>query len=250
MLAVQVKTEDFREKIQQLAQIEQAIRKVVIFSLSDTVDDVHRRQVFEMDRVFDRPTRYVKRGLRKRYPAGKARSGFRAPGIMEAGTYFEDFGGSMPPADVIKPHVFGGTRKVKKSERRMRGIAGLGNSYLLPGKDAAGYLDKHGNMKGSAVTQMLNKFGTIETARPGQKRRKGDTKEGVGYYKIKVPTGHVIIKRTGKRTERFMFATEKVPQYRKNVRYDYFDIGSEQVKAKFPLHVNRIMNKEIADIIR
>ena len=253
MLAVQVKTNNFSQKVRKFAEVPNAIKRTVIFSLNDTVDDLHARQLVEMDRAFDRPTRFIKRGLRKRYAAGRPRPGFRAPGAEVAGLYFEEFGGSITPEEVIKPHVFGGSRKQKPNERRLADAIwrdSEGNAYNVGGGFYAmmgqGYpRNKHGNITPARYSEMLSKLGTIDTARPGQKRRKGNTK---GYF-ISAKGGRpsAVMERKGKNVQVMLSLTRKPPQYRK--RYRYFEVGRDQVTVSLPRHFNRIMNKEIKRIM-
>lgn len=248
MLAVKVEgLSEFDRKVRKLADMPDAIARSINFAVADTLDEVAGKRVGQglmaaaVDRVFDNPgvTPYVKRGLKKRYPTGRVRGGFMEPmGPSKAGIYYEFFG-SPSVEDIMKPHVFGGGRKVKPFERRLRGVGGLGLSYGMPGKDAK--LNKYGNMSGGQISQMLSSLGTIETAqayqRGGKERKQTASmrkaKKAVSFYIIKTGSGRLIIKRSGDRTERFMFMTEKTPQYRKRVKYDFFEIGSAHMLREF-----------------
>jgi hypothetical protein len=207
----------------------------------------------EMESAFDRPTAYVKRGLRKRYAAGRERSGFRAPGAQVAGLYFEDFPVGKSPEDIVKPHVYGGARGFKRNERRLpdavwRGEGGkynLGSGwYGIMGKDYP--KNRNGNITGARYSEALSRLGTIDTARPGQKR--GSSKKGASRaYFILVKGGRpvAVMERTGPRYPiiPMLALTRKTPQYPK--RYRYFEVGQQQVMASLPRHFNRIMNKEM-----
>jgi hypothetical protein len=253
MLAVKVETPNIDEVLRKFADLPQAITRTVIFSLNDTVDDLHKRQLMEMESAFDRPTAYVKRGLRKRYAAGRERSGFRAPGAQVAGLYFEDFPVGKSPEDIIKPHVYGGARGFKRNERRLpdavwRGEGGkynLGSGwYGIMGKDYP--KNRNGNITGARYSEALSRLGTIDTARPGQKR--GSSKKGASRaYFILVTGGRpvAVMERTGPRYPiiPMLALTRKTPQYPK--RYRYFEVGQQQVMASLPRHFNRIMNKEM-----
>lgn len=253
MLAVKVETPNIDEVLRKFADLPQAITRTVIFSLNDTVDDLHKRQLMEMESAFDRPTAYVKRGLRKRYAGGKARPGFRAPGAQVAGLYFEDFPVGKSPEDIIKPHVYGGPRGFKRNERRLpdaiwRGEGGkynLGSGwYGIMGKDYP--KNRNGNITGARYSEALSRLGTIDTARPGQKR--GSSKKGASRaYFILVKGGRpvAVMERTGPRYPiiPMLALTRKTPQYPK--RYRYFEVGQQQVMASLPRHFNRIMNKEM-----
>jgi hypothetical protein len=250
MLKIKVEAPKIDEVIQKFATLPDAIRRTVIFSLNDTVDDLHKRQLMEMDRVFDRPTAYVKRGLRKRFAAGRARPGFLAPGAEVAGTYFESFPQGKSPEDIIKPHVFGGGRGFKRNERRLAdatyrtkgGGYNLGSGwYAIMGKDYP--RNSNGNITGARYTEALSKLGTIQEARPGQKRRKGNSK---GYFVlVKGGKPAAIMERNGRSIKPMLALTRDQPQYRKSVKYDYFEVGQQQVMVSLPRHFNRIMNKEM-----
>lgn len=250
MLAVKVEgLSEFDRKVRKLAEMPDAIARSINFAVADTLDEVAGKRAGQglmaaaVDRVFDSPgvTPYIKRNLKKRYPTGRAKPGFMEPaGPSKAGIYYEFFGNNgLSPEDVMKPHVFGGGRKVKPFERRLRGIGGLGLSYGMPGKDAK--LTKYGNMSGAQISQMLSYLGTVETAqsyqRGGKERKqtKGmrKAKKPVSFYIVKTGSGRLIIRRIGDKTERFMFMTEKTPQYRKRVKYDFFEIGSGHMLREF-----------------
>ena len=252
MLAVKVETPNIDEVLRKFAELPQAITRTVIFSLNDTVDDLHKRQLMEMESAFDRPTAYVKRGLRKRYPAGRERSGFMAPGVMEAGTYFEMFPQGKSPEDIVRPHVFGGTRGQKRNERRLQdaiwqtkeGRFNLGGGwYGAMGKDYP--RDKHGNISGARYTEALSRLGTIDTARPGQKRA-GKKATSKGYF-IMTKGGRpsALMQRTGPRYPiiPMLVLTRQPPGYKK--RYKYFEVGEAQVRVSLPRHFNRIIEKEM-----
>lgn len=252
MLKVKIETPNIDEVLKKFASMPDAITRTVIFSLNDTVDDLHKRQLMEMESAFDRPTAYVKRGLRKRYAAGRPRAGFRAPGAEMAGLYFEDFPVGKSPEDIIKPHVYGGPRAFKRSERRLqdatyRGEGGnynLGSGwYGIMGKDYP--KNRNGNITGARYTEALSRLGTIDTARPGQKR--GAKKAASKGYFILVKGGRpvAVMERKGTRYPivPLLALTKKTPQYKK--RYRYFEVGQQQVMSSLPRHFNRIMNKEM-----
>jgi hypothetical protein len=248
MLAVKVETPNIDEVLAKFASMPDAIRRTVIFSLNDTVDDLHKRQIMEMDQAFDRPTAYVKRGLRKRYAAGRARPGFLEPAAEKAGTYFEFFPQGKSPEDIVKPHVFGGGRGMKRNERRLQdavwrskeGRFNLGSGwYGIMGDDYP--RNSNGNITGARYTEALSKLGTVAEARPGQKRRKSSSK--AYFVLVKGGRPRAIMERNGRDIVPMLALTRKQPQY--NKRYRYFEVGQAQVAVSLPRHFNRIMNKEM-----
>ena len=92
MLAMQIDTSDFDRGLMVLAQMPDMIRKAVVGALSDTVDDLYTRQELEMKSVFNKPSPYILKGLKKSYPGGREAQSNRArfgQGVLRAGTFFE-----------------------------------------------------------------------------------------------------------------------------------------------------------------
>lgn len=238
MLAMQVDTSDFQTKMRQLAQLPDIIGKVVRASLSDTVDDLHTRQSMEMRQVFNNPTPYVMRGLKKRYPGGKY-----GQGVAKAGTYFEFFPQGKSPEDIIKPHVFGGSRPQKRSERKLNQIGYNVGGYTIMGSEYP--KNGSGDISGARYTQMLHQLGALsEMARQSMPKNRQKDRKGTSYYVIKrggVPIA--IGERTGSST-RIMLVFAQNVQYQK--KYDYFGVGEKQVAYSLPLHFNRILNRYIS----
>lgn len=253
MLALQVKTDDFKKKVEQFAKVPEALRRTVIFSLQDTVNDVHKRQLIEMELAFDRPTKYLKRGLLKRFPAGKERPGFLAPSVAEAGTYFNDFTPKgMAQEDVIRPHIYGGARSLKRHERRLRqyGIMGS-NQWTVMGKNFE--RDRHGNIPASRYSQMLSDLSTIPEARSYQTEAKGKFKsrrKSKEFFVAKNKAGETIgiAERRGKNKRVLMLKFVNTPTYKK--RYRYKEVGRSQVSVSLPRHFVRIINKEMKKMFR
>src|SRR5215468_3768364 len=88
-----------------------ALQKQIPFAIAGALNDTMYRSrtslIEEMGRVFDRPTPYVTRSLLYR-KASKTDLAFEL--------WSEEFGGSMPPAEVLAAEVAGGGRKMKRSE--------------------------------------------------------------------------------------------------------------------------------------
>lgn len=254
MLAFKVQgMKEFERKIRSLAEMPEAISRAINYAATDTVDAVAGKAGptgllhATMRRTFDNPTPYVLRGLKKRYPKGNARRGFMEPmGADKAGVYYEFFGGNgMAVEDIMKPHVFGGPRRLKSSEQRLRGEGGaLGQGWLMPGRDAK--LNKYGSMSGAHISRMLSSLNLIDTAKSserGGKRRK--TPSTLSYFVIPVGGGNLIIERRGKSTKRFVFMANKTPMYRQRVKYDFFEDGSRHMLREFNRHLPEKLFREL-----
>ena len=248
MLAMRVDTSDFDRGLRVLAETPNMIRKAVVNALSDTVDDLYTRQEMEMKAVFDRPSQYVLKGLKKSYPGGREGQSNRArfgQGALRAGTYFEYFGGTGSPESIVKPHVFGGQRSRKASEKRLQGMAALlGGQDTVQGRDYP--RGSGGDINGARYSEMLAAVGALsETARSAMPKGKQRNRKGISFFVMKrdgVPIG--IAERRGKDVRIMLVNTKKKTVYKK--RYDYFGVGQKQVAYSLPLHFNRIINRMVS----
>ena len=240
MIAVQVDTNGFEEKIRRLVEMPDIIRKVVAGALSETTDDLHTRLKLEVQQNIDRPTRYVTGGLKKRQIRGR-----NGVGVERAGVYWEFFPAGRSPEDIMRPHVFGGTRSQKAHERRLTSASGLipAGTYAIMGRDYP--RDKHGNITGARYSQMLSSLGTIsEAARSQLPKASQRNRKGVSYYVHKrggVPVA--IVERKGEGRTVMVMLTTKAPVYRKRPMGGYFQAAQKQVNYSLPLHFNRILNR-------
>jgi hypothetical protein len=235
MLAMAVDT-DFDVKLRRLAEMPDLIVKSVRAALSDTVDDLHTRELMEIEQVFDRPTPYVKRGVKKKYP-GKA-------GVLQAGIYVEEWPFGHSPADILRPHVFGGGRRMKASENKLKifSAAKGGWTAMSPGYPRNG----HGNIPAAKYSQMLNEVGALLDV-PTKKRTAAENraKRGWQFFVYRNSSGEPIgiMEKRGPKKAKMMLAFVSQPGYRKNVQFDYRDIAKRQIAYSLPLHFNRIIGR-------
>ncbi|HSG63218.1 MAG TPA: hypothetical protein VLA24_17470 [Pseudomonadales bacterium] len=248
MLAMRVETSDFDRGLRVLADTPNMIRKAVVGALSDTVDDLYTRQEMEMKRVFNKPSPYVLKGLKKSYPGGREGQSNRArfgQGVLKAGIYFEYFGGTGSPESIVKPHVFGGNRSRKSSEKRLQGmVALLGTQDTVQGRNYP--RGSGGDINGARYSEMLAAVGALsETARKAMPKGKQRDRKNVSFFVIRregTPIG--IAERRGSDVKVMLVNTRKKTVYKK--RYDYFGVGQKQVAYSLPLHFNRIINRMVS----
>lgn len=235
MLALQIDTNDWDRKLRQLAETPEIIRKAVTGALSDTVDDLHTRQKMEMKQVFNNPTPYIMNGIKKRYPGGKM-----GQGVMKAGTYFEFFPVGKSPEDIVKPHVFGGSRQQKRSERRISGLGYNPGGYTIMGSEYP--KNNSGDISGARYTQMLHQLGALsQFARQSMPKSRQKDRKGTSYYVIRRGGVPIAIGERNGSSTRIMLVFARNVQYQK--RYDYFGVGERQVAYSLPLHLNRIVQR-------
>jgi hypothetical protein len=181
-----------------------ALQKQIPFAAAGALNDTMYRSrialIEEMGRVFDRPTPYVTRSLRYR-KASKSDLAFEL--------WSEEFGGSMPPAEVLSAEIVGGGRKMKRSETAL-------GSYWVPGEGAK--LDRYSNIRGADLTAILSALSLssdpmqwrTESSR-GKAQRRGTAKQ---YFR----QGNIIYQRTGRQIVPVLVLT-KAPTYRKRLPY-------------------------------
>jgi hypothetical protein len=237
VLALQVE-DNLSEGIRRLAEMPNLIVKSVRGALADTVNDLHTRELMEMDQVFDRPTPYVKRGLKKRYPS--------RDGVLNAGIYFEEWPAGHSPADIMKPHVFGGPRRMKGSERRLDIFSASkgGFTVMSPGYPR----NQYGNIAGGRYTQMLNEVGALmDVAARGNRKRASSAenrmKRGFQFFVVRNEAGDPIgiAEKRGSRGVKMMLVFTSQPNYKK--RFNYFEVAQRQIAYSLPLHFNRIIQR-------
>lgn len=255
MLAMRIDTSEFDKGMKTLAMTPDIIRKAVVGALSDTVDDLHTRQEMEMKAVFDKPSPYVLKGLRKSYPGGREGQSNRArygQGVMRAGTYFDFSKGASSPESIVMPHVFGGQRSHKASERRLQSLVlSLKSQDTVQGRNYP--RSSGGDIGGARYSEMLAAIGAMsETARSYQPKSKQRDRKGVSFFAM-LPKGGkkgevpmLIAERRGKDVKIMIVNTKRRAQYKK--RYDYFGVGQKQVAHSLPLHFNRIINRYMSRV--
>ena len=235
MLALKVDNSEFDAKLRQLAEMPDMIRKAVTGALSETVDDLHTRQKLEMKQVFNNPTPYILNGIKKRYPGGKM-----GQGVQKAGTFFEFFPVGKSPEDIVKPHVFGGQRQHKKSERRISGLGFNPGGYTIMGSEYP--KNNSGDISGARYTQMLHQLGALsQFARQSMPKSRQKDRKGTSYYVIRRGDTPIAIGERNGSSTRIMLVFARNVQYQK--RYDYFGVGERQVAYSLPLHFNRIVQR-------
>lgn len=232
MLDVRV-TSNFRQFIRQAqARRSWMLRYATATSLTWTAKDVQTNVVKNMERRFDRPTRWTLKGI---WVSGaKARQ-------LTASVYFKEFGGAMPAGKYLRTQITGGPRRAKRSERSLR-IAGImrPNEFWVPGRGAR--LDAHGNISGGEMRRILSQLQASPNrdANETAKTRRRKLKRGASRYFVadgegRLPRG--VWKRTGHRIEPILIFVDGAPSYRR--RLPFQDIARKTVAARLPIQFRR-----------
>lgn len=141
-----------------------------------------------MDSVFDRVTPYIRKSVWIT-PA--------TPEKLEASVAPTYFGGKgVDPQKILQAEVFGGPRRLKRSEVLLRSAGILPAGYFtVPGRACP--LDSYGNIKGSFIVQLISYFKAFQEqgyrANMTDKRKKGLAKFGKSEHGYKTINGVVYI---------------------------------------------------------
>ena len=206
------------------------------YAINDTVDDMVVSQRVEMRKVFDNPRPYTLNALYPRY-AG------RRGNILQAGIAFREFGVKGTPAyKYLMPHIKGGPRRLKRSEKALQSLGVLGSgSWTTQGRNYE--KDQYGDIPGGQYTRMLAELGVQGIGLGGPKsQRKARTKGDRQFIPLKRKDGRVfaIAEKRGDQAV-IMLVFTGMPNYKP--RYDFYGLARRQVHASLPKHFNRIFSR-------
>lgn len=250
---------DYNAMKQQLDPIQQKqLPFALAMALTRTGKAVQQENIKEMQRVFDRPTRYTLNSLRL-WPASKRE--------LKATVEFRgDYGAK---GHYLWPQIEGGPRVAKRFEIMLQNVLLLPRDMrAVPGEGAK--LDAHGNMSAGQIVQILSQLRLQMTAgfesKIGGKtfdKKKVDRAVRRQGYRIFAVGG---AERKGKLLPgvyaRYDFAFGSAvkpllvfvrqPQYRK--RLDFFGVSEKAARRIFPGEFDKAMAQalatEIIDITR
>lgn len=202
-----------------LAGLSEAAKKRVPAALADglnhTVSGARVALQKEMDDVFrPKPTPYIRNSVRTQTADAGDLSAFVYISDREPGK------GGLSPLQILLPHVYGGPRALKASERALRGMGFMGaGQHIVPGVGAP--KDAYGNISGGQMKRILGFIGA---------------QRGTGYNKTKKTGDHYVIpfvgvfKHVGSGASvPVLHFTYAAPQYEKGT-FDFHHVIAEHVK--------------------
>lgn len=133
-------------------------------AINDTAAKVQREMKAEIDRAFDRPTRYIRNSIWVNRATPDRLFAVIAPTYARQDTSYMPLtkGGKtgVDPQEILQAQAFGGSRRDKRSEvalRRAR-ILPAGYQTAIPAIPFPGSDDGNGNLRGPFLTQLLSYF--------------------------------------------------------------------------------------------
>lgn len=229
---------DIREATRHLDNVQ---REQIPFATSVALNNAAAKSLPDMSREvrdsFDRPTPWIQKSARYT-KATKAK-----PSITFGYDVFGNKQG-VTAGKVLSAEVHGGERRLKRFEVALqrRGFLPSG-MFAVPGEAAAdlGMIDSYGNMKGSAIVQIMSKLGAFQemgftaNATNGKRKRKAgrDNVYWVGKPGRNTPLGVWLIdeKSSGRGRLRPVLVFVKSARYEK--RYDFHNAAAMYLRKHF-----------------
>lgn len=224
-----------------------AVPFAVVVALTRTAKAAQAEIKREMQRVFDRPTRYTLNAVAIK-PATRER--------LQASVYLrDDYQGGTNPSNYLDPQIVGGTRKRKAMERALERLLVVPSGwYLVPG--SAARLDAYGNWSAGEIRQVLSWFNAAEMtsgysanlspARRAKLKRGTRARRGFEYFAVRPGDRAAKWLRPGiYRKTFFAFggAVQPVAQFVSTVSYrprlDFYGVAERVARAVFPAELAR-----------
>ena len=145
--------------------------------------------------------------------------------------------------EYMLPHVEGGRRAMKPSEKRL-------GTYYVPGRGAK--LDKYGNMRGGQVTQILSRMGRfgdvagydMNQSAASKKRRGAKAAE---YFMVQQRRGGLVpgVYQRMKNSKPLpvLIFVKQAPQYQ--ARWPFFQTSQEVVDQQMPAAMGRRIDQAL-----
>lgn len=245
MIKFRIDVEGIALTVERLRQRKGLMEQAVVNSLNKTGSAVLDALKAEMPSAFDRPTQYTLNSLRL-YKATRTRMVAR---IIPA----EFAGKGTPAAKYLGPEIFGGDRRVKRSEKALRASGVLPDvMFTVPGRGAN--LDAYGNQSQGELRQVLSYFKSAEerlgylanmTDKTRARLARGSKKTGFGfsYFAIRSNRGNLapgIYRRmnfaVGQAIKPILMFV-KQPIYTK--RYRWFEVAGTVARHMFEHYLKR-----------
>jgi hypothetical protein len=218
-------------------------------AMNQTMKDAQTAIKAALPRVFDRPTPYIVNSIRI--------TTWAKPGALTAVLEPAYLGGKgVDPQKVLAAEIFGGTRRLKRSEVALQRVGILPPGYVtVPG--SACPLDEYGNVKGSFIVQLLSYFAAfgeqgyranMTDKRKAKLAKRGVTASGyriiggveyfVSYGKLRGGrAGHLhpgIWSRSGIHGATIKPILMFVPGSHYKPRFDLVGLGVKTIRERFP----------------
>jgi len=234
---ITIKMDGLQDTIKKLQDISaHKVPKVAAMALTATAKEFKKTITDMMPQVFDRPTPWIQRGMYLTWAT---------PNNLSISVGFKD-----AQKDVIEPHVYGGGRKLKRSETALQSFGRMSaGNYTVPGGGVR--LNQYGNISSGQYAKILTAARAL--------RGMSDTKfyGRRGGYKLRAGTTDLFIGRPGgkplgvwerygakrQRVRPILIFINKQPQYKK--RLPFYETAQRIVQPIFRREFIRLADETI-----
>ncbi|MEE2739583.1 MAG: hypothetical protein VX435_15230 [Planctomycetota bacterium] len=146
---------------------------------------------------------------------------------------------ATPPLNYLEPHIKGGGRRAKASERALRARGIIASNKFIAPKDVS--LNRAGNVTKGTMTRILSGLSALEGAARGSKSRQSKS-----YFAMRLGgkgSEFAIFERSGKNLKK-LFKITKPQQYRK--RFYFNQVSTDAVNK----HFQKNFTKALSDALR
>lgn len=219
---------EFKERVDRLAK--KQVPYALASALNSTAYGAMKYEQAEIKDSFDRPTPWVQKGVLYQKASTSSLASFTR--------LADDRDRKGDVRSILEPHVYGGGRAIKRSERRMRHTGAMGGGqFLVPGPGAP--IDSHGNISGPQMKQLLGFAQQYFELGYNVTRKTG------GYYVIPFVG---LFKRNKKgRSTPVLFFTYKEPKYEQ--RFDFHFAARHYFNKNFQANMNQAWNRALTSTV-
>jgi hypothetical protein len=244
---------DIKKAIAGLTRLERdQVPFATSLALNRTANVAKAEVVRAMQQVFDRPTKFTLNSLYVK-PSNKRN--------LQVKVGIKDYAlKAKPPIEWLAPQVYGGPRRMKRFEERLRqaGVLGVGQ-YAVPASGAA--KDAYGNMSKGQIVAILSDLrahfdptqNSTRASRAKRANRKG--KRGGIYFAVTARRGKLrpgVYERIGfgfgAAIRPVLIFVSGAPTYRKRLQFDR--VVKETVEMRFNLEFTKAMRQALRTAYR
>lgn len=229
-------TNNIPDALRYLTEVEKSVLPLAhAKALTFTAEAVRDAETTEMQTVFDRPTPYTLNSLAMR-PA--------SVGSQTAEVFFkEGFGKGTPASNFLQPHVRGGGRAQKRSERALAARGLMGNKgYWVPAKGVK--LNQYGNLTGALWSKILSDLQVTSDAHQWRNKAKRKSRYFVPRPGSKLTPG--VYERMANGRIRAIVIFVSSVNYKK--RFDFYGIARRVAEIVFPQKWESSFKRELARV--
>ena len=227
------------------------VPEATVKALNNTAKFVEDKAIEEMNRAFDRPTRYTKRAIVvRRATLARMFAEVKIKDDTQSGT---------PPVKYLDDQIYGGRRAHKPFENLLIKAGAMPpGMYAIPAAGAE--IDGFGNMKPGQISAILSDLQarrdvTQNASAASRKRRLRSRTRRATFYFSTWPMRNKVLHLTAGIYKRLHFGYgtaikpvlifTRAPRYRH--RYRFFETADQVARMRFPLEFTIAMRKAIAE---